>query len=311
MRSERFLFRAAVVTAVWAGFVVFAGAMVTSTGSGMAVPDWPQSFGTWMPVMKGGVFFEHGHRMVAGVLATMVLLLSLTAAFLERRRWARVLTWGALVAVLAQAILGGLTVLRGTYFGWTHTDPLFSTLHAALAQALLGLLVVYAAVRAPSWSAPHPRPGASPAARALAWTGVLLALAVYLQIILGAVMRHNNGGLAILGFPLNSGRVVPAFTNWLVAVNFAHRLGGWCLALGGGAFALRVALDRRLDPWVRRPAGLFAALVLVQFGLGAAAVLTDLQFPVLTSCHVLVGAGLFAATLVLALRLWAAAPGRG
>ena len=307
MRFEKLLFPFSCCVALWAGFTVFAGAMVTSTGSGMAVPDWPQSFGTWMPAMRGGVFFEHGHRMVAGVLAVLVVVLAVASALWERRRWARGLTWAALVAVLAQAALGGLTVLRGTYFGWTHTDPIFSTAHAALAQALLGLLVVYATVRAPGWEA-HLQ-GADDKGKTLARMGVGLALLIYAQIIAGAVMRHENGGLALLGFPLNSGRVIPAFTNYLVAVNFAHRMGGWLLVSLGTAFALRVALDARLDAWVRRPAAVFAGVVVVQFGLGASVVLTRLEHPVLTSCHVLVGAALFATSLVLALRLWAA--GRG
>ena len=173
MPDDRLLYRFSALTAVFAAFVVFAGAMVTSTGSGMSVPDWPQSFGTWTPVMKGGVFYEHGHRVVAGTLAVLVGVLSIWAAFRERRAWARVLTWGALIAVLAQAALGGLTVLRGTYYGWNHTDPLFSTLHAALAQALLATLVAYATVSAPGWSARATRARVAPV-----WGRLAVGLAV-------------------------------------------------------------------------------------------------------------------------------------
>ncbi|MGH7441312.1 MAG: COX15/CtaA family protein, partial [bacterium] len=214
---------------------------------------------------------------------------------------ARAITWGALVTVLCQAALGGLTVLMGTYYGWGHTDPLLSTLHAATAQVLLGILVVYATVRAPGWA----RTDRSSAKRTLAWLAVALVALIYCQIIAGAIMRHQNAGLAIVGFPLNSGQVIPVFYSWLVAVNFAHRIGAWLLVSLGTAFALRVALDRSLDSWVRRPAALFIAAVLVQFALGASVVLTRLQYPILTSCHVLVGAGLFAISLVLCLRLWA------
>jgi heme a synthase len=308
LESDRLLYRAATGTAAWAAFVVFAGAMVTSTGSGMAVPDWPQSFGTWTPVMKGGVFFEHGHRMVAGTLAILVLLLSVTAAFMEKRGWARVLTWGALVAVLGQALLGGLTVLRGTYYGWGHTDPIVSTLHAILAQALLATLVAYATVSAPGWKRRGSLPKAPPG---FAWAAAGLVALVFTQIVVGAVMRHQNAGLIITDFPLNNGRVIPDFYNWLVAVNFAHRMGGWLLVSLGGTFTLRVASDRRVDPWARRPAAFFAGAVVVQFLLGAGAVLTHLEWPVLTSLHVLGGSALLATSLVLAIRLRALAPVKG
>jgi cytochrome c oxidase assembly protein subunit 15 len=308
LKPEILLHRYTMGTAAWAAIVVFAGAMVTSTGSGMAVPDWPQSFGTWMPVMKGGVLFEHGHRMLAGTLAVLVLLLALGAARYEKRGWARVLTWGALVAVLGQALLGGLTVLRGTYFGWGHTDPIVSTLHAVLAQALLATLVAYATVSAPGWEAGKKLRRAP---KWLAWAALGLVALVFTQIVVGAVMRHQNAGLIISDFPLNNGQVIPVFFNWLVAVNFAHRVGAWLLVGLGGLFTLRVARDARVDTWARRPAAFFAGAVLVQFLLGASVVLTHLELPVLTSVHVLGGSVLLASSLVLAIRLRALAPRKG
>jgi len=287
-------------TAVFAAFVIFAGAMVTSTGSGMSVPDWPQSFGTWTPDMKGGVFFEHGHRLVAGALGLLVLALALWAAAREPRRWARMLTWGALIAVLAQAALGGLTVLRGTFFDWGHTDPIVSAMHASLAQALLATLVAYATVSAPGWHSAAPR---AKAPMGLALGAAALALGVFVQIVVGAVMRHQQAGIIIYDFPLSYGHIIPPFYNGLVALNFAHRVGGWLLASLGGGFALRVAVDRSLDPWVRRPAGLFLGAVLAQFLLGASVVWTRLELPVLTSAHVLGGSALLCTAMVLALRL--------
>jgi len=281
--------------------------MVTSTGSGMAVPDWPQSFGTWTPVMKGGVLFEHGHRMVAGTLAFLVLLLSVLAAFTEKRGWARILTWGALVAVLAQAILGGLTVLRGTYFGWGHTDPVVSTLHAILAQALLATLVAYATVSAPGWAQ---RRSYSRISARFSWAAMGLVVLVFTQIVVGAVMRHQQAGFIIPDFPLSYGHIIPTFYNGLVALNFAHRVGGTLLLTLGGAFALRVAMDSKVDLWARRPAQLLAGVILAQFMLGASVVWTHLQMPVLTSVHVLGGSVLLATSVVLAIRLRALA-GRG
>src|SRR5438477_8167502 len=92
-------------------FLIFAGAMVTSTGSGLAVPDWPLSYGKLFPPMVGGIFYEHGHRMVA---ATVGLLTVIQAIWLQRRsrkRALRILGWAAVGAVIAQGLLGGLTVL--------------------------------------------------------------------------------------------------------------------------------------------------------------------------------------------------------
>jgi heme a synthase len=266
----------------------------------MAVPDWPQSFGTWTPHMVGGVLFEHGHRMVAGALSVLVLCLAIFAAFGETRGWARILTWGALIAVLCQAALGGLTVLRGTYYDWGHTDPIVSTLHATLAQALLATLVAYATVSAPGWLETAPR---IKAAGSLAWGAAVLSAGVFVQIVLGAVMRHQGAGLAIPDFPGNDGRILPTFDSPLVVMNFAHRCGAWLLLSLGGGFALRLATDRGLDPWARKPAAFFLAAVFVQFLLGACAVWTRLSMPWLTSAHVVGGSVLLCSSLVLALRL--------
>ncbi|HTB33832.1 MAG TPA: COX15/CtaA family protein [bacterium] len=305
MTSATPLHRYAQITVAFAALVLFAGAMVTSTGSGMAVPDWPQSFGTWTPRMTGGVFYEHGHRMVAGTLGLLVLGLSAWAAVSERRSWARWLTWGALIAVLGQAALGGLTVLRGTFNDWNHTDPIFSTLHASLAQALFGILVAYAAVSAPGWQM-APTEGAP--RRLASWAKALAAL-VYVQIVVGAVMRHQHAGLAIPDFPANYGQVIPTFYNWLVALNFAHRCGAWILATAGMGLAWRVAKDPSLDPWLRQPAWVLLGAIMAQFLLGACVVWTQLGLPILTSLHVLGGAVVFTSALVLALRLGRASQG--
>jgi cytochrome c oxidase assembly protein subunit 15 len=286
-------------TIAFAAFVIFAGAMVTSTGSGMSVPDWPQSFGTWTPKMVGGVFYEHGHRVVAGALALLVLGLALWAAGVEKRLWARALTWGALVAVIAQALLGGLTVLLGTYNGWDHTHPVFTVLHATLAQALFAALVAYATVSAPGWGQAGRRPGSPARARQ---AEALVALA-FVQIVLGAAMRHQHAGLIISDFPLSYGRVIPEFYNGLVALNFSHRVGGWLLAGLGSALAVAVWRDPAADAWVKAPAKVLLAAVLLQFLLGACVVWTHLTEPVLTSCHVVGGSVVFTSLVVLALRL--------
>src|SRR5438132_12273459 len=91
--------------------LIFVGGLVTSTGSGLSVPDWPLSYGRVMPPMVGGVFYEHGHRMVASTVGFLTLVLALWTAQAERRATVRRLAWAALAAVIAQGLLGGLTVL--------------------------------------------------------------------------------------------------------------------------------------------------------------------------------------------------------
>jgi cytochrome c oxidase assembly protein subunit 15 len=292
--------RFAQFTVAFAAFVIFAGAMVTSTGSGMAVPDWPKSFGTWMPPMQGGVFYEHGHRMVAGTLGFLVLIQALWSWVSEPRSWARAITWGALVAVIAQAGLGGLTVLLGTSNGWTHTHPVVSAMHASLAQALFALLVTNAVISARGWDPASPRQtGGVGLAGKAAWLPVL----IYAQIILGAAMRQQHVGLIIADFPLSQGRLIPVFYNGLVALNFAHRSTGWLVLIATVVLGRKILGDPQVDPWIRHPTVVLVLAVSVQFLLGASAVWTHLTIPALTSAHVLGASVLFTASLVLALRL--------
>src|SRR5262245_17982079 len=114
-----------------------AGALVTSTGSGLSVPDWPLSFGRVMPPMVGGVLFEHGHRMVAGTVGLLTVVMAFWYARREPRREPRRLAFIALAAVVAQGLLGGLTVLL-------RLPPAVSVLHACIAQAFFALVVTLA-----------------------------------------------------------------------------------------------------------------------------------------------------------------------
>src|ERR1041384_1423270 len=110
-RTLLWLHRFAETTSVATFFLVIAGGLVTSTGSSLSVPDWPLSYGQLMPPMVGGVFYEHGHRMVAGAVATLMLILAIWIGVREPRRWVKTIAFAGLGAVLLQALLGGLTVL--------------------------------------------------------------------------------------------------------------------------------------------------------------------------------------------------------
>ena len=109
--GQKWLYTISVFAAATTLLLLVAGALVVGKEAGLAVPDWPLSFGTWMPPMKGGVFYEHGHRMVAGTVGLLTTILAIGLWWKEPRRWVRGLGFLAWAGVLIQAILGGITVL--------------------------------------------------------------------------------------------------------------------------------------------------------------------------------------------------------
>ena len=292
-RSPAVLHAYAVVLAGATLALIFIGGLVTSTGSGLAVPDWPLSFGQFFPRMVGGVFYEHGHRMAAGVVGTLTLLLAVWVALVDRRRVVRVLAFTAAATVVAQAVLGGLTVLL-------LLPVAVSVAHACLAQAFLCLTVALAVVTSRAWDAPpavlHADDEAALPAVAAAATGV-----VYLQLILGAVMRHSGAGLAIPDFPLAFGRIVPPFESSAVVIHFAHRIGAVVVTAMVLWTVACVRARHRGETTLERPARLALALLATQITLGALTIWTA-KAVLPTTAHVATGAALLATTLVLALR---------
>lgn len=289
MTFDAWRHRFAVATVAATLALIFIGGLVTSTGSGLSVPDWPLSYGMLMPPMVGGVFYEHGHRMAATAVGFLTLVLAIWTARTEPRRGVRRLAWAALAAVITQGLLGGLTVI------YLLPTPV-SVAHACLAQLFFCTMIALATVTSREWlGAPTPvddLSGMRPAAMAA-------AAGVFVQLLLGAVMRHIGAGLAIPDFPTSFGRWVPPLDQLPVAVHFAHRVG----ALMVTVLVVRMALAawRASDRRFRRPAALVVALVLVQIGFGAATVLTG-KAVTPTTIHVAVGAAVLGSCWWLALR---------
>lgn len=269
-------------------FLIFAGAMVTSTGSGLAVPDWPLSYGMVFPPMVGGIFYEHGHRMIA---ATVGFLTVLQAIWLQRRapiRRLRILGWCAVGAVIAQGVLGGLTVLF-------LLPPAISIAHAGLAEIFF-CLNVSIAFFASDWFTRLVK-NAKGDAPARAATG--LVLIVYTQILLGALMRHLGAGLAIPDFPLSMGYVIPPFTSGRIVANFAHRAGALVVVISVAGMYIRLLKFEARHP-LRQIANMLIVVIPTQVMLGAYTVWSGKQ-PVITSLHVATGALTLAFALMLAL----------
>jgi cytochrome c oxidase assembly protein subunit 15 len=186
-RPTRNVHRFAVFTSCSTFFLLIAGALVTSNDAGLSVPDWPLSYGSLTPPMVGGIFYEHGHRMVAGFVGLLSIVLAVWLWRVERRLWLRWLGITAVGAVVAQGVLGGLTVL---FF----LPPAISTAHAALAQLFFCTILSIAFFTSAWWErsgilvADHP--GLSIHLLAIATAG-----AVFVQLLLGAAFRHKGFGI--------------------------------------------------------------------------------------------------------------------
>lgn len=274
--------------------LLLAGGMVTSTGSGLAVPDWPLSFGQVMPDMEGGVLYEHGHRMVATFVGALIVAEALWLWRAEPRWWVRALGWFALAGVIVQGLLGGLTVLLRL------PDPV-SIGHAALAQIVFGLTIAIALARSRGWLERDATEAVDARAPSLFALAAACAAAIYLQILLGAVMRHTGAGLAIPTFPLAYGRLVPPLESFPVAIHFAHRAGAVLVALIAVLVVARVWRSHRHQPLLVRPALALAALLAAQIALGGW-VIWSYKAAWVTTAHLGTGALLLATALVLALR---------
>lgn len=275
--------------------LVFIGGLVTSTDSGLAVPDWPLAFGQFFPKMEGGVLFEHGHRMVAAGVGFLTIILYVWCLLGGASRAATNLAGIALVAVVVQGMLGGITVLL-------KLPPAVSVAHACLAQGFLCMTVAIAAMTGPGWGRMSPL---AEGRSVISLRGLALAtsVAVYGQLILGAVMRHTRAGLAIPDFPLAYGRIVPPLQDVAIRIHFAHRVWALvvtCLALW---LALRVIRARHGEPRLMRPTMLMLTLLTVQLVLGAFTIWTR-KGVLPTTTHVLVGAMILGTSFLLTLRTY-------
>jgi len=286
--------RAFAVAVGWTLLLLFLGSVVHATGSSLACPDWPTCHGTLMPNMIGGVFWEHLHRLVAGGL----VLLWLLATWLAwkpgaDRPWLR---WWSLVGVgllIVQSVLGGVTVLM-------KLPPAVSTAHLGLAFLFLSLTTVLAVRTSPRWGERGDvdrRARRSLRPLLLGVTGL-----VYVQSLLGALVRHTGAALACPGVPLCLGQWVPPLDQTPIALQYFHRVVAMLVALAvlGAAWAV---LRRSQTTRMRRAALGAVGLVLLQVTLGFVAVATFLAV-LPDALHTLVAASLLAVMVSLSTWSW-------
>src|SRR6267154_6433496 len=203
---NKWLNRFAWLTCFATVLLICSGGMVTSKNVGLAVPDWPTTFGYNMflfPVSRwvGGILFEHTHRLMGSVVGFLTIILTVWLWVREDRRWVRNLGVIALVGVILQGILGGLRVPM--------MKDEIGIFHACVAQAFLGLLVVIALATTRFWQVMDCRASVSDANPMVARLALAITIAIYMQLGLGATMRHQHRDLAIMDFPTANGAWIP------------------------------------------------------------------------------------------------------
>ena len=311
--------------------LIFLGGQVKSHDAGLAVPDWPMTFEQnpiTFPVSDwvGGIFHEHFHRVAAGVIATMTLILAAWLAIRKPRPGLHALGFLAVGTVLAQALLGGITVLLFLPV-WA------SSAHAILAQTYFIILVAIVYFMSAEWGRRCARAATGHAETTTPlFKGALLLLAVvYLQLFLGALMRHTESALAIPDFPTVAGNWIPAFNDATLAwvnswrleysfsaeagrdlpditisqmlIHFTHRIGALAVTIATIALWFRARPYRSTNPGLLRTLNMLLIFIAIQVSLGAFTIWTA-RSPIVTSIHVVTGAAVLGVTMLLVLRAW-------
>lgn len=323
--------RFATASALAALLLIALGGLVTSHEAGLAVPDWPTTFGYNMflfPVSRwrGGVFFEHVHRLFASGVGLLTVGLAICLWRCDDRLWVRRLGGLAVLLVVAQGILGGLRVTQGS--------NQLGLVHATLAHLFLALMASLALFTSKTWlraTASNDALEQTPSSSTLAGAYFVLTLVILLQLLLAATMRHQHAGLMIPDFPTTFGRwwpdvsttalahynqaqppgiSHPLITAFRVRLHLAHRAVALVILCGTAWAAWQTIRSLGAKHLLARLCSAWAGLVFLQFALGAATVWTG-KNPAVATLHVVFGAVTLVLgnlTTLLSLRRLAPAP---
>lgn len=280
------LHRLALLTAGATFLLIVVGGIVTSTGAGLAVPDWPTTFGYNMFLypwskMVGGILYEHSHRLIGAAVGLLTLVLALWLWITEPRGWLRWLGVVAVAAVIVQGVLGGLRVV--------FLDRTLAIVHAGLAQAFFALTVVLAFFMSPE-GREEPQKTLTTNASRLHSLALLTLGCIYVQLIFGVMVRHTGIGIG------------------------AHLFFAVVLTILISALAGSILGSHAHWPKLVRPVILLTGLLILQLLLGLASylgkfttlivALSPFTLVALTTAHVATGALMLATCLVLALRIY-------
>ncbi|MEM9445185.1 MAG: COX15/CtaA family protein [Verrucomicrobiota bacterium] len=311
-----------IFTAISTLFLICLGGQVTSKEAGMAVPDWPTTFGESMflyPLSKmvGGVFWEHSHRLVASAVGLFTLILAYWVMIKERRKSLKIMVCIAVVSVIIQGLLGGLRVVL--------VLPEIGIFHAALAQSFFCLVTCIAVMTSRYWINKSQRQDIQPLPFNISKFTLGLTLVIFLQLMIGAVLRHEHAGLSIPDFPLHYGKVIPPldpgyletlndFRNEIlhmpptstaqIFLHFIHRLVAYSIiALFIGSYIWLATRHASSFRPFRKPITIWGGLIFFQAALGIATVLT-LKAAEVATLHVANGATILAFGVVINLIIW-------
>ncbi len=288
MRADHFpserIHRVALVNAVATLLLLFIGGLVTSKGAGLAVPDWPTTFGYNMFLypwskMIGGIFYEHSHRLVASAVGLLTLTLAFWLWLREQRKWLRWLGAAALALVVLQGVIGGLRVIL--------LEETLAIIHACLAQAFFALTVSLVLFTSQEWTREPQKIELSEVARVRRLC-VLTTAMIYLQGFFGAVVRYTGTGIQL------------------------HLLVAALVALHVALLGARIMRLRLNEVKLLRPAVILMGLLILQLALGLGsyigkftqlgAFLPLFAIVALRTTHVAAGALMLVTSLALTLR---------
>jgi heme a synthase len=289
---------------VLAFLLLVAGGLVTSNNAGLAVPDWPTSFGHLftLPKMVGGVKFEHTHRMIAEFVGLLTIIAAIWTWRIDKRRWMRGLTLGAVAGVIFQGVLGGLTVLN-------FLPPAISTAHAVVGQTMFCVLAAIAVFTSKSWLEEPVEMISRNDARPLLRHCWMLIGFLYLQLILGAAFRHvwtKWGPTGSNHWPVH--KIVHAFL-------YPHIVNSILVSVLIIYVSLRTLTRHQGIPHLRKPALALLLLLIAQLLLGVSAYVVrvvegvnefqpTMSLVVVTVSHLAVGALILALTAVLTIQAY-------
>jgi len=297
-------------------FLIFVGALVKSHEVGLSVPDWPTTYGKQMfafPLsdMVGGIFYEHGHRIVATIVGFFTMIQAIWLGFSYEPKWLKKLGYFVLATVILQGLFGGITVL---FF----LPPPVSILHGILAQTFFIMTIVLAY----GLSIERTKRVEKKWPKGLQKGAIIIGGSIYIQLILGALMRHTGSGMAIPDFPTMGGVWIPTFSDNMinninailfdlnldmvsrnqVMIHFIHRFGAVLVtgAIGYYVFRYHSFLKRHQLP--NMTLWLMVIIVIIQITLGVATVLSE-RSPYIASFHVVTGAVLLGLCTLFILRI--------
>jgi cytochrome c oxidase assembly protein subunit 15 len=287
MRYHKNLHRFAIFTACCTFLLLIAGGLVTSTGSGLAVPDWPNTYGENMflfPVEKwiGGILFEHGHRLFASFVGFLTIILSVWIWNTEYNFLVKKLGTAALIVVIVQGIFGGITVLF-------YLPQFVSAFHATLAQTFFCIVVSIALFTSPKWQY-EPEDAEHRASLSFQRTSLFITISIFAQLIFGALLRHNDTLVSVYLFLHILGASVVSYLIIKYTYHFKKNTSQKTI--------LRLIQSLQHLLWFQLSIGT-ASFVLKYFSLDS--VNTNWTMVIVTVLHLAIGAGMLAISLTLTL----------